>query len=212
MATKQCGAKTRSGTPCKGFAMKNGRCRMHGGRSTGAPGNRNAVKPGSLYSRYMTPEEQQIADAMKLGSLEDEIRLTRIRLLRVLELERQADECDGDEDAQLEIAGKTVEPVLLGGMPDDDESITRRSYRRRDYAALVDRLTARIAALESQHAQLASMTVSTQRSRLELDEVEKGNKGAGGLQSVIIVPACTSVDDWERSSQAQQAGLLNGDH
>jgi hypothetical protein len=32
---RRCGAKTRRGTPCQSPAMKNGRCRMHGGKSTG---------------------------------------------------------------------------------------------------------------------------------------------------------------------------------
>ena len=31
----RCGAKTRKGTPCQAPAMKNGRCRLHGGKSTG---------------------------------------------------------------------------------------------------------------------------------------------------------------------------------
>ena len=31
----RCGARTRAHTPCKGPAMPNGRCRMHGGTSTG---------------------------------------------------------------------------------------------------------------------------------------------------------------------------------
>lgn len=31
----RCGAKTRKATSCRGPAMKNGRCRMHGGSSTG---------------------------------------------------------------------------------------------------------------------------------------------------------------------------------
>jgi hypothetical protein len=31
----RCGAKTRKGTPCRSAAMRNGRCRMHGGASTG---------------------------------------------------------------------------------------------------------------------------------------------------------------------------------
>nr|WP_084112971.1 HGGxSTG domain-containing protein [Belnapia moabensis] len=31
----RCGAKTRSGQPCRAPAMSNGRCRMHGGASTG---------------------------------------------------------------------------------------------------------------------------------------------------------------------------------
>lgn len=35
MNAPRCGAKTRSGTPCKSPAMTNGRCRMHGGKSTG---------------------------------------------------------------------------------------------------------------------------------------------------------------------------------
>lgn len=33
---KKCGAKTRKATACKSPAMLNGRCRMHGGKSTGA--------------------------------------------------------------------------------------------------------------------------------------------------------------------------------
>lgn len=37
-ATKKlsCGAKTRSGAHCQNLPMRNGRCRMHGGASTGA--------------------------------------------------------------------------------------------------------------------------------------------------------------------------------
>jgi hypothetical protein len=31
----RCGAKTRTGCPCRSPAMANGRCRMHGGASTG---------------------------------------------------------------------------------------------------------------------------------------------------------------------------------
>ncbi len=31
----RCGARTRPGAPCRQPAMANGRCRMHGGRSTG---------------------------------------------------------------------------------------------------------------------------------------------------------------------------------
>ena len=50
---KRCGARTRSGKPCQSPAMANGRCRMHGGPSPGAPkGNRNAFKHG----RYTAEE------------------------------------------------------------------------------------------------------------------------------------------------------------
>ncbi|MEA3467220.1 MAG: HGGxSTG domain-containing protein [Thermodesulfobacteriota bacterium] len=43
----RCGAKTRKGTPCCSPAMKNGRCRMHGGTNPGGPfGNQYALKDG----------------------------------------------------------------------------------------------------------------------------------------------------------------------
>jgi hypothetical protein len=35
MKAPRCGAITRKGTPCQSPAMKNGRCRLHGGKSTG---------------------------------------------------------------------------------------------------------------------------------------------------------------------------------
>lgn len=35
MNAPRCGAKTRRGTPCNAPAMSNGRCRLHGGKSTG---------------------------------------------------------------------------------------------------------------------------------------------------------------------------------
>lgn len=35
-AVPRCGARTRAGCPCEGPRMPNGRCRFHGGKSTGA--------------------------------------------------------------------------------------------------------------------------------------------------------------------------------
>ena len=46
-AAKRCGANRKAGGACLSPAMENGRCRMHGGASPGAPlGNRNALKHG----------------------------------------------------------------------------------------------------------------------------------------------------------------------
>lgn len=63
-ANNLCGAKTRSGKPCKNRAMPNGRCRMHGGKSTGAPPakmkkNSNAKKHG-LFAKYLPQETMEI--------------------------------------------------------------------------------------------------------------------------------------------------------
>ncbi|TQK01091.1 hypothetical protein FBX97_5601 [Herbaspirillum sp. SJZ107] len=48
----RCGAKTRSGMPCRTATVRGKkRCRMHGGNSPGAPrGNQNALKSGAYTS------------------------------------------------------------------------------------------------------------------------------------------------------------------
>jgi uncharacterized protein YjcR len=57
----RCGAKTRSGKPCRSPGMPNGRCRMHGGPSPGAPkGNQNAFKHGR-YSALSVQERRRFA-------------------------------------------------------------------------------------------------------------------------------------------------------
>jgi hypothetical protein len=59
------GARTRRGTPCKSPAMLNGRCRMHGGRSPGAPkGNQNALKHG-YYSAQSIAERREMSALLR---------------------------------------------------------------------------------------------------------------------------------------------------
>ena len=59
-ASGLCGAKTRSGAPCKNPPVRGRtRCRMHGGTSPGAPkGNRNAWKHGR-YSAEAIAERRR---------------------------------------------------------------------------------------------------------------------------------------------------------
>jgi hypothetical protein len=61
----RCGAQMRSGKPCRSPAMANGRCRMHGGKSPGAPrGNRNAFKHGR-YSAEAIATRREIATLVR---------------------------------------------------------------------------------------------------------------------------------------------------
>jgi hypothetical protein len=61
----RCGAKNRRGTPCQCPAMRNGRCRLHGGLSTGpktAAGIeriRRAVTKHGRYSKRAIAEREQ---------------------------------------------------------------------------------------------------------------------------------------------------------
>lgn len=141
---KACGAKTRSGEPCKRAPMEGKRrCKLHGGASTGPrKGSKNAAKPGSLYSAYLTPAEKRIASSLALGTVDEEIRLTRIRLMRALRLEEERGDT-AELDSQVEREGA--------------EKVTAKSeshYKVRDYAGLIDRLTARIAMLEKTRSEL----------------------------------------------------------
>ena len=57
----RCGARTRRRTACRSPAMANSRCRMHGGKSPGAPrGNGNALKHGR-YGAAATTERRELA-------------------------------------------------------------------------------------------------------------------------------------------------------
>src|SRR5262244_2754922 len=56
----RCGARCRSGRPCGSAAMKNGRCRMHGGASPGAPrGPRNGCY---RHGRYTIANKNMMAE------------------------------------------------------------------------------------------------------------------------------------------------------
>jgi hypothetical protein len=62
--TRKCGAKIRSGGPCRRFpAPGKARCRLHGGApGSGAPtGERNGNWKGGRYSKVATREQRQAA-------------------------------------------------------------------------------------------------------------------------------------------------------
>ena len=62
LTSQRCGAKTRSGKPCRSPAVNGkNRCRMHGGApGSGAPrGNKNALKHGR-YTREAIEERRSL--------------------------------------------------------------------------------------------------------------------------------------------------------
>lgn len=139
----KCGAKTRSGKPCQRAPVAGKkRCKHHGGASTGpkdARGNKNAAKPGSLYSKYLSDEELDLVDSVELGKVDDELMLCRIRLRRAL----------AEEDAARGMP--ELESVQASADKNQRGVVTMQVHqvsRRRDYSSVVDRLMARIESLE----------------------------------------------------------------
>jgi len=78
LVARRCGVRTRSGPACKAPAVNGrNRCRMHGGKSPGAPkGNKNAWRHGR-YSR------EAIERRRATRSLIAEMRETITELLKV---------------------------------------------------------------------------------------------------------------------------------
>ena len=54
---RRCGAKTRSGHPCGRYSMANGRCLLHGGKSTGA---KNPLVKHGYYTKTAIEERRTI--------------------------------------------------------------------------------------------------------------------------------------------------------
>jgi hypothetical protein len=82
-----CGAKTRSGEPCKNAPMLNGRCRMHGGMTPRGPahgafkhGRHSKFLPARLADRY-----QEAMDDDALLELRSEIALLDVRISEVVQ-------------------------------------------------------------------------------------------------------------------------------
>lgn len=165
MARKTCGAKTRSGSRCKRAPMPNGRCKLHGGATP--PTNRNAAKPGSIYSKFLTEEEQALEGDLELGSVDAELRLMRIRLRRALAAETDTPELDETG------TGSTAQGAT-----------SYSKSKRRDYSALIDRITGRIESLERRRIELQLMQLDADAKRLDLVERQQDAASeSGDLQS-----------------------------
>jgi hypothetical protein len=81
-----CGAKNRQGEPCKKPPMRGkNRCRSHGGATP--KGKHTGPLKHGLYSEALNDDERALWDDMKLGSVDDEIKLCRIRLRRAMNLD-----------------------------------------------------------------------------------------------------------------------------
>ena len=137
---KRCGAKAKStGKPCRLRGSKNGRggrCRFHGGKSTGPPeGNLSAWKHG-IYSGYMTAKDKARLAKMTHGELTDEIGVLKVQLARTIEAQAKGDAI-ADPIARLDIEEATTGKGPTG----DHRQVVRR---RRDYDRIITRYAQRI--------------------------------------------------------------------
>ena len=179
-----CGAKTRSDGTCKSPAMKNGRCRLHGGK-TPAPGPSHPNYKHGLYSGVMTAQEEEAFDAFSdRGAVDREIDMVRLLLRRALVAAHQFEEAR---------PGRAPDPALI---------------------VMVDRLTGRVGHLVKIRQELGADEVEVEvgeivDGREQVDPelrlpVDQLLKAASWIESVcyeLDYPVPTELIAWCRGEQ-----------
>lgn len=176
-----CGARTRSGGICQKHALKDStRCRLHGGASSKAnKGNAHAVKHG-FYSDALLPEEKLLYERAEVGSLDDEIRLARVKLHRFVRLSGSlelADMVDGALEVTRKI-GMAYDLATKDMAPYDKKELKAAAP---DYADLIIRQIDLIRKLELARADLkreAPPPPSQAVGRIEVEIVGAKHKNA----------------------------------
>jgi len=177
---KHCGAKTRAGGLCKAPAMANGRCRVHGGASTGPKnqkGNSNAVKHG-FYSDALRPDERALWERVEIGSIDDEIRLMRVKLHRLVTLSGNADVASLVESA-IEVTRKQGEEFdhdVKGVIEYDKLELKAKAAR---YGDLIIQAVETIRKLELQRVQMQLLT-----KKIAEDGGGDGDRDVAGFEVV----------------------------
>jgi hypothetical protein len=139
---KSCGAKGKhSGLPCKAPAMENGRCRVHGGSSSGPKSTDHLssspnAKTHGIYGTCLTDEERQDAEIVEIGNLDVLIRLANIQLQRALKAKNAAQNRPELEEVVISENGQTHKQRVI------------------DYDTKIDKCMARIGSLEMQRKAL----------------------------------------------------------
>ena len=171
-----CGAKTRSGLPCRNRPMANGRCRMHGGKSTGPPkGNKNALKTGeyeTIWLDTLDTEERELYNLINtdvLKQIEEELRLITIRerrMLQRIEKLRQAGDLTIVKHAQGLEKGKMTDlrerEGTLGQIQAIEEALTRVQEKKARLLELKHKVTTEIG--EGDDGNLASLAAVIRES------------------------------------------------
>ena len=124
----QCGAKTRSGAPCRLGAMSNGRCRMHGGKSPIGPAlpQYKTGRYSKLLPARMAASNQEAAGDPDLLVLRDEIALVYARLGDMLA------RVDTGESGEAWRRARTAYSALTAGLDAGDTAAAKAALGELD--------------------------------------------------------------------------------
>lgn len=158
----QCGAKTRSGAPCKAPAMGNGRCRMHGGLTpTGIAlpqfktGRYSKSIPARLAATYGEAQRDP-----KLLELRDEVSLVDARLHELLQhIDTLGDPASWQQAAAFWHEAKTESDPFRKARAENalDALLERATDQYAAWAGVSQAIEQRRRLVESEHKRLVAM-------------------------------------------------------
>lgn len=119
----ECGAKLRKrDARCHKPAMANGRCRLHGGLSTGAK-NPHSQRRHGIYDDVLSEEDKAFLESVKCGQVDDELDVMRVQLRRALKLKGQFEKNPCDPAlAHLVKVNRERRPVMINGVQARDDT------------------------------------------------------------------------------------------
>lgn len=200
-----CGAKTRNGSPCKNKGMPNGRCRMHGGKSTGAPPdklkkNKNAKKHG-LFARYLPEETMEIVneiESMKpLDMLWMNIKMQFASIIRAQQIMFVEDKNDTTKELKrLKVENAVDDNSNVIQVPIEQEYDIQHSWDKQ--ATFMNSLSRSMAELRNMLKQYVEMANYDDDRLLEIKrmqsiidknnvEIEKSNSGKDNEPIEIMI-------------------------
>lgn len=173
-ASNICGAKTRAGTPCKNKAMPNGRCRMHGGKSTGVKRNKNAEKHG-LFSKYIPKETMDLVDSIEnlntIDILWDNIKIQYAAIIRSQKIMYVKDRDDDDIH--------TIEETVIGKAPNKEDIKVNKiqaitaGERQSNFLQSQSRAMTTLSKMLRDYEELLKSDLATDIQRARLDKLKK---------------------------------------
>lgn len=134
---------------CRNWALENGCCKYHGGMTPS--------KAGAMYSKYLTEEEKALYEDVKIGELDDEIRLAKVHLARAVRLKEEA-EINGP---QMNLSKKVITTNESGK---EEVSEERKPF---DYDAIIETRMARVEKLERTRKELLASNNKDMTVRIE---------------------------------------------
>lgn len=186
---KLCGAKTRNGEPCKNYAMANGRCRMHGGKSTGPKDkvkaaesqkkNKNAEKHG-LFSKYLPEETNDIIEIIntmdRLDLLWENIKIQAAAIIRSQKIMYVKDREDKDKD---------ITKVIEGDLSIDEFQVITAGERQANFLQSQSRAMTALSGMIKQYEELARVALKEETDKARLEQIKARTHQITGIAADI---------------------------